>query len=134
VATAGGQRLALHRGPHILVAHDEPSMCAGLAGILRRAGFDVDTAIDFDGALAVLDKGEVVALVTSLGFPPEGCLALLDVCKAPPPAVVLNGRVEDTAMVTADPRVQSVLTRPYPLQALLDAVDEAAGRSETPNG
>ena len=125
-----GDRLTLYRTPHILVAHGQRSMREGLAGILRRAGYDVDEAGDFDEALAVLDKGEVEALVVSFGFPPDGCLALLDACKTPPPTVELNGPVEDTEMVTADPRVQTVLTRPYPLQALFDAVAQAVGRPE----
>jgi len=76
-----------------------------------------------------LDKGDIDALVVSLRLPPNGCLTLLDACKAPPPTVVLNGHVEDTAEVAADRRVRSVLTRPFPLQALFDAVNDAVHQS-----
>jgi DNA-binding NtrC family response regulator len=120
-----GDRLAPHRRPHLLVAHGERTVREGLSGILGRAGYDVDEASDFDEALAVLDKGEVDAMVASLRLPPDGCLALLDACAAPPPTVVLNGHVEDIEGVVADPRVQSVLTRPFPLKALYEAVEKA---------
>ena len=103
-----------------------------MAGILRRAGYDVDEVRDSDEALAVLDKDEVDAMVVSLRLPPDGCLALLDARGAPPPTVVLNGQAEDTRVVRGDPRVQSVLTRPFPLQALFDAVAKATGRSDSP--
>jgi DNA-binding response OmpR family regulator len=100
-------------------------MREGLAGILDRAGYDVDEAGDLDEALAVLDKGEVDALVVSFRLPPEGCRALLNACEAPPPTVVLNGAVEDLAGMVDDPRVRSVLTRPFPLRDLYEAVEKA---------
>ena len=80
-----GDRLTLHRRPHLLVAHGEPIICEGLVGILGRAGNDVDVAGDLDEALAILDKREVDALVVSHRLPPDGCLALLDACEDPPP-------------------------------------------------
>jgi DNA-binding NtrC family response regulator len=95
-------------------------------GILGRAGYDVDVAGDFDEALAVLDKGEVQVLVVSFRLPPDRCLAVLDACQSPPPTVVLNGDAEDVATIAAHPTVRSVLTRPFPLQALYDAVAGAA--------
>ena len=117
------------RRPRLLVAHGEPVVREGLAGILQRRGYEVDQANDSDGALALLDKGAIDVLVVSLRLPPHGCLALLDACETSPPTVVLNGDMDDTAAISADPRVQSVLTRPFPLQALYDAVAKAAGGS-----
>ncbi len=124
-AHPSGDRLSLYRRPHVLVAHGERSMRDGLAGILGRAGYDVDEASDSDEALAILDKGEVDALVVSYRLPPDGCLAVLDGCESPPPTVVLNGHAEDISAITAQPSVCSVLTRPFSLQALYDAVVEA---------
>ena len=116
-----------YRRSHLLVAHGERRMREGLAGILGRAGYDVDVAADFDEALVVLDKGNVGALVVSFRLPPDGCLALLDACQSPPPTVVLNGYAEDVAAIAAHPTVRSMLTRPFPLQALYDAVVGAVG-------
>jgi len=121
--------LALCRPSRVLVAHSQASVRQGLTGVLRRAGYEVDEAGDFDAALAILDKGEVDILVVSSGLPPEGCRALLDACRTPPATVVLKGQLDDTTMLTADPRVRSVLTRPFPLQTLYDAVAEATRRS-----
>jgi DNA-binding NtrC family response regulator len=120
-----GNRLALYRGPHVLVAHGERLVREGLVGILRRAGYDVDEAGDADEALAVLDKSEVRALVVSVRLPPDGHLALLAACEGSAPIVLINGSDDDVARLTEDRRVQSVLTRPFPLQALYDAVAEA---------
>lgn len=107
-------------------------MREGLAGIFGRVGYDVDQAGDFDEALAVLDKGEVDALVVSYRLPPDGCLALLDACEAPPPTVVLNGHADDISEIAVHPSVRTVLPRPFPLQALYDAVAKAASQPETP--
>jgi DNA-binding NtrC family response regulator len=107
-------------------------MREGLAGIFGRVGYDVDQAGDFDEALAVLDKGEVNALVVSYRLPPDGCLALLDACEAPPPTVVLNGHADDISGIAVHPSVRTVLTRPFPLQALYDAVAKAASQPERP--
>jgi DNA-binding response OmpR family regulator len=102
-------------------------MRKGLAGIFRRAGYEVEEARDFDEALVVLEKGNVGALIVSFRLPPDGCRALLDACQSPPPTVVLNGYAEDVAAIAAYPTVRSVLTRPFPLQTLYDAVAGAAG-------
>jgi len=124
-------RLTLYRRPHLLVAHGERIIRDGVAGILGRAGYDVDVAGDFDEALAILDKGEVDALVVSHRLPPDGCLALLDAYEDPPPTVVLDGHADDISKVLAQQSVRSVLTRPFPLQDFYDAVAEATrpGRS-----
>jgi len=109
-------------------------MREGLAGIFRRAGYDVDEAGDFDEALVVLDKDNVGALVVSYKLPPDGCLALLDACQSPPPTVVLNGHAENVAAVAAHPTVRSVLTRPFPLQTPYDAVAKATRPGRTGEG
>jgi len=124
-AHPSGDRLTPYRRPHVLVAYGERRMREGLAGIIGRAGYDVDEAGDFDEALAVLDKGEVDALVVSDRLPPDGCLALLNGCESLPPTVVLNGPAEDISEIAAHPSVRCVLTRPFPLQALYDAIADA---------
>jgi CheY-like chemotaxis protein len=127
---AGGH-LALYRQPHVLVAHGEASVRKGLVGILGRAGYDVDDVGNFDQALAVLDEAEVDALVVSFGLPVGGCRLLLDACEALPPTVVLSASTDDVAAVSANSHVQSVLTRPFSLQALCHAVAMAtSGLSE----
>jgi len=126
-----GDRLTLHRRPHLLVAHGEPIICEGLVGILGRAGNDVDVAGDLDEALAILDKREVDALVVSHRLPPDGCLALLDACEDPPPTVVLDGHADDISRVVARPSVRSVLTRPFRLQVFYDAVAEVTRPGRT---
>ena len=122
-----GDRLALYRPPHVLVAHGEGIMRQGLAGILSRAGCDVDTAGDVDESLAALAKTEFDALVLSFGLPPDGCRLLLDGAERLPPTVVLSASTDDVAVVSDNPQVQSVLTSPFPLRAFYDAVEVATG-------
>lgn len=124
-----GDRLAPYRRPHLLVAHGERRMREGLAGILSRAGYDVDGAGDIEEALALLDKGEVNVLILSSRLPPDGWRSLLDAAETLPPVVVLGDPEDDLAEITADVRVESVLMRMFSLQALYDAVAKASRQS-----
>jgi DNA-binding response OmpR family regulator len=125
-----GDRLALYRPPHVLVAHGEGIMRQGLAGILSRAGCDVDEAEDADEAMTVLAKTEFDALVVSFGLPPDGCRPLLDGAERLPSTVVLSASTDDVAEVSANPNVQTVLMRPFPLRAFYDAVEVATGQAD----
>jgi DNA-binding response OmpR family regulator len=116
------------RRPHLLVASGVYAVRRGLAGILRRAGYDVDEASDFDETRVVLDKGEVDTLVVASDLPPDGYLSLLDAVEVPPPTVVLSSPTDDVTGIAADPRVQWGLTRPFRLQALYDAVARAVSQ------
>ncbi len=100
-------------------------------GILERAHYIVEGARDFDEAMVVLSTGEVDALVVSFGFPPEGCRSLLEACHELPPTVVLRDVTDDVEALVTDRRIQSVLTRAFPLQDLYDAVAKATGRPQT---
>lgn len=134
MAVGADQRdhVALYRRPHVLVAHGEATVRKGLVGILNRAGYDVDDAGDFDEALALLDKADVDALVVSFGLPFDGCRTLLNASDGLPQTVVLRASTDDVAAVSANSQVQSVLTRPFPLQALYDAVAAATSQPKEP--
>ena len=127
-------RLALYGRPHVLVAHEEEAMRKGLMGILSRAGYDVDGAGDVDEGLVMLDKVDVGALVVSFGLPADGCRSLLDAAGRLPPTVVLSAPTDDVTALSDDSHVQSVLTRPFRLQALYDAVALATGQGRPRNG
>jgi DNA-binding NtrC family response regulator len=126
-----GNRLAIYSRPRVLVAHGEHVVCQGLAGILRRAAYDVDEAANFDEARASLDKGQIGALVMSIRLPPDGYLPLLAACKGLPPIVLLAGSDDEVGGAAEDWRVGSVLTRPLRLQALYDAVAGAMSQPKT---
>jgi CheY-like chemotaxis protein len=136
-ALRGGQR-DVDRRMRVLVADSNPAVREVVAGVLHRAGFDVATAADAGEAVAVLEKDGMDAIVVSLRLPPGGCIALLDACTQPPPAVVLGGptgvmhaMVEpEVRAAVDDPRVVAVLREPYKLQELYDAVGRAASPHE----
>jgi len=124
-ASGRGDHLTLYRRPHLLVAHGEGSVREGLAGILERAGYDVDEAGNSDVALVILNQGNVDTLVVNSRLPPNRCGALLERCHGPLPTVVLGESPDDVEGLGADRRVKSVLMRPFKLQALYDAVARA---------
>jgi DNA-binding response OmpR family regulator len=117
-----GDRPVPHHHPRLLLAHGDPSLRDGLVGILRRAGYDVEFASNFDEAFAILNKADVDTLVVNSQLPPNGCGALLERCHGPLPTIVLGESTDDVEGLTADRRVKAVLMRPFQLQALYDAV------------
>lgn len=122
-------RRGTRRAPNILVAHGDPPTRDGVAGILSRAGYNVDEAPDHDQTLKMLSEGEIDVLVVSLRLPPNGYVKLLNSCYDAPPTIVL-GELSDTHMRSAidDRRVVSVLPTPYKIKDLYDAVETAAAR------
>ena len=112
--------------PDIVVAHCSGSVREGIAGILQRRGHRVDIADNAATALPLLKAGGVDLLLVGLSLPPSGYAALLSLCEAPPPAVVIG--LEGSAVpdaVTRDPRLCGVLARPYSLAELEGVIDRA---------
>ena len=70
-------------------------------------------------------------LLVSSDLTADGCLSLLDASKRPPPTIVLSDPTDDMTELAADPRVEWVLTRPFRLQALSDAVARAVSQSRS---
>jgi DNA-binding response OmpR family regulator len=56
-------------GPTALVVDDAPEFRELIAGMLRREGFRVDTAIDGDAALAIARASEPEVVVLDIGLP-----------------------------------------------------------------
>jgi two-component system response regulator FlrC len=101
----------------ILVVDDEPGMRAGLAEVLRRAGFQVDLAGAAEEALARLQAGGVDLLVTDLRLPGLSGIDLLRDLRGAgieTPTVVITGHgtIED-AVAAMKLGAIDFLTKPF---------------------
>lgn len=96
--------------------------------------FDVDTAISGEAALeAIRDYGPYAVVVSDMNMPGISGLELLVEVRLRAPdttRIMLTGVESQQVAIAAvnDGRVFKILTKPCPLEALLSAVQEGAGR------
>ena len=109
-------------GAHVLVVDDEPQITRGLKVILKRAGYDVDTADTKQGALDALSVRPPDAVVLDLVLP-DG--SGVDVCKevrgwSGVPIVVLSAVGDEREKVRAlDAGADDYVTKPFGTEELL---------------
>jgi CheY-like chemotaxis protein len=114
--------------PLVLVADDDPAICALLRRLLERAGFRVETAADGAAALARLASGGVSLVLVDLMMPQidglEFCRRVRESEQEPRvPIILLTGSVN-----AADRRAgfalgaDDYLLKPFRNQAVLDRV------------
>ena len=114
----------------MLLVDDDPAILHIYGGVLRSAGFVVNTAGDGQGAIAVLAQHRFDAVVSDISMPDLGGLSLLK--------LVRESRDEDVPvlLMTGDPRVESAiqavefgahryLVKPVEPVELVAAVDRA---------
>ncbi|HEU4596994.1 MAG TPA: ATP-binding protein [Pyrinomonadaceae bacterium] len=63
--------------PRVLLVDDEPNMRWTMAEFLKRGGYEVLTASDFDGAMAALEEPEIDAAVVDIILPGRSGVELL---------------------------------------------------------
>jgi len=130
----------------ILVVEDEAGMRAGLAEVLGRGGFSVESAATGDEGLARLQRGGIDLLITDLRLPGMSGLELLREARAAgaeAPAIVItaHGTVED-AVAALKLGALDFLQKPFSPADLLHlatrvlgeraAADPAARRGDAP--
>ncbi len=106
----------------VLVVDDEPQIVRGLKVILRDAGYEVETAADKEGALAVLSSRPPEALVLDLVLP-DG--SGVEVCRelrkwSQLPILVLSAVGDEREKVKAlDAGADDYVTKPFGTEELL---------------
>jgi DNA-binding response OmpR family regulator len=112
----------------VLLAHSGAPTREVIGGILQRRGHKVEVAGDVSEARRILESGGVEVLLVSLHLPPNGYQAVLETAGEPPATIVIGeqGRVVP-GEVAQDPRVRTVLVRPFSLRSLFDAVEATSG-------
>ena len=80
--------------PRILIVDDEETVSSAFCRILKREGYEVETATSGERALELLDKGAVDLMLTDISMPGMDGLELLDRMRRrvdSTPAVVISG-------------------------------------------
>ncbi len=113
---------------HVLVVDDQEAVRASVAEILRGAGYVVSEAGDVASGLAVLAAAPVAVIVLDVRLPGADGMDLLDAMESSPRVVLMSGMpLAGEAGIGRDPRVYSVVNKPFRPQLLLDAVAGAVG-------
>jgi DNA-binding response OmpR family regulator len=111
---------------HLLVVDDDDQVRRLLVSVLQREGFAVESAMDAEEALQLLDQGAFDLMLLDLHMPGpadgEDLLYLLRDRGDAVPIIVVSGWVDDEAVLNHPDCVQAVVKKPINIQELLDIV------------
>jgi len=115
----------------VLVADDEPAMCALLEAGLAKRGFEVTSRTSGDAALALLDQADFDAIVVDLNMPGTSGLdvaAWAAANRADTPVVVITafGSLE-TAVAAIRAGAYDFVTKPFEIEAIGLTLGRAVG-------
>jgi DNA-binding response OmpR family regulator len=114
----------------VLVVEDDPRTLDVFCEALRRAGFEVESAVSVAAAIDALRRAPIHLIVSNLGLPdasPVDVLAALRAAAPNSPIVVCSGFVTDEVKAHAvDFGVAAVLEKPVTLRRLVETVEAAA--------
>jgi two-component system KDP operon response regulator KdpE len=119
-------------GQRVLVVDDEPQILRALGTMLRGAGYEVDTAVSAEGALAAAAAHPPEAVILDLVLPDRSGI---EVCRelrtwTDVPVVVLSAVGEEHEKVAAlDAGADDYVTKPFGVDELLARLRAALRRS-----
>jgi len=115
------------RTPHVLIAHSYSPVPQGVVSFLEDTGYRVEEVDGIAAALVALGRSDVSVVVVSQDLA-RSYLALLDAWEKVVPIIVLtqHASLGDESMLR-DSRVFAVITRPFGLAQVIDAVAGATG-------
>ena len=115
--------------PTVLVAEDDVFLREMIAAMLGLHGYRVILAAGGKEALALLEQGGIDALVTDIVMPggPDGW-ALAEQARAIDPAIAVVYSSSRPADMTRQVAGSLYLRKPYPPDALVDAIRQLAPR------
>jgi CheY-like chemotaxis protein len=120
-----------HHG-RILLADDEPVFSAATADLLRREGYEVDTAPDAHAAIAAVETTHYDLVISDLEMPGNEDMALMRRVTSSNgglPVIVLTGYPSiRSAMTCIDLPCAGYLTKPVEFPALLERAKTAIQR------
>jgi two-component system KDP operon response regulator KdpE len=134
-AGAAGRSLAEGDSrPLVLVVDDDVDIAESIGDVLRRAGYDVETAGDGVAALAAAERARpgLVLLDWRLPIEPAGSplvRKLRDVCGFAVPIVVLSADPQALAEARAA-QVSDYLPKPFDVNDLVQIADEHCAQPE----
>jgi two-component system KDP operon response regulator KdpE len=116
-------------GP-ILVVEDEADLAVTCARLLRRRGWQVETADTRSGALGALARRPVLAIVDRQLPDGDGLDVLQAALAAGTPVIMVSGFAwAETRRLALDTGAAAFLGKPFSTQALLDLVRDILGEA-----
>ena len=107
----------MSRLSRVLVIDDEPDMCRAIALVLKKGGFDVETAADGEQGLALLGSTQFDAVLIDILMPGVDGLEVLRRIRAQDPllAVIMLSAVDGMDMKSAafDAESDDYVTKPF---------------------
>lgn len=116
----------------VLVVDDEAGMRDTLTDILVDAGYEVSSAGDGEGALAVLRSGHFDAVVMDIRMPGmDGVSVLVEIGPPPPPVIMMTAyALEEQLRRAVASHAFAVVHKPFGVPHLLSLVDKAVHQGE----
>ena len=118
-------------GGRVLLVDDEPELLRATGRLLRRMGFEVDTAADGAAALAALQAASYDVVVSDISMPELDGIEMLRIVHerdAELPVIMVTGAPGvETAMQALEYRAFKYLLKPVDVEKLESAVRRAVG-------
>ncbi len=124
--------------PYVLVADDDEPTCTLLTALLHRE-FNVDIAIDGQGAIDRLRNRQYAAILIDLRMPQTDGFAALDLMKEHQPNMLASVLVVTAMLTRAEiERARSygvcdIITKPFEVETLLAAVKKCVSPDDSNN-
>lgn len=119
----------------LLVAEDDPSLSRGIAMVLKKNHFVVDTVADGKAALDYLESGIYDCVILDIMMPKMDGITVLNTIrrqKNPIPVLILSAKSEVEDKVNGlDAGANDYLTKPFDMRELLARVNVLLRVSET---
>jgi CheY-like chemotaxis protein len=120
---------------YILIADDDSTFLESTADLLRQRGYEVDTALDADTAMAAVRSGTYDLLISDLEMPGNEGLRLVREVAAEVgglPVIILTGLpTTESAIASIDLPVAAYMLKPVHMPELFDRIGTAIARFRT---
>jgi HAMP domain-containing protein/signal transduction histidine kinase/ActR/RegA family two-component response regulator len=129
IAPALSPRFAERQPMRILLVEDHEDTNRSLTSLLRRRGYQVQSALTFQSALELSAKGEFDVLISDLGLPDGSGIDLIQkLASKPPLGIALTGfGMEQDIRKSREVGFQHHLVKPIDLNKLDALIQEGAG-------
>ena len=129
IAPAVSPKLPAHQAMRILLVEDHEDSNRSLTNLLRRRGYHVQSALDFQSALDLGTKGEFDVLISDLALPDGSGIDLMQTLQSTRPilGIALTGfGMENDVRKSRDAGFQHHLVKPIDLNKLDLLIQESA--------
>lgn len=117
------------RSPAVLIVDDSEGVCAAVSMLLESEGFEVDSALSYEEALAAVERSRFDILLVDVNLGGRSGVELIPklVARVPSakPILMTGSHVDDLSHVNY-PKLQKPFTRQELVECLRRAIERAA--------